>query len=66
MMVITMTVVVKMCMLMNFYYDVDAMSHLFVTLGRPWKHQTKGLFAWTGLTMMTALYIMMLQQDLLY
>ena len=64
MMVITMTVVMKM--LMNFYEDADALSHIFVTLGRLWKHQTKGLFAWTGVTMMTALFITMLQQDLLY
>ena len=63
-MVITMTVVMKM--LMNFYEDADALSHIFVTLGRLWKHQTKGLFAWTGVTMMTALFITMLQQDLLY
>ena len=59
-----MTVVMKM--LMNFYEDTDALSHIFVTLGRLWKHQTKGLFAWTGVTMMTALFITMLQQDLLY
>ena len=65
MMAITMTVVM-MCMIMNFYDNADAMSHIFVTLGRLWKHRTKGLFVWTGLTMMTALFIMMLQQDLLY
>ena len=68
MMIITMTVVM-MCTIWSWIFmtmNVDAMCHIFVTLGRPWKHGTKGLFAWTGLTMMTALFIAMLQQDLLY
>ena len=55
-----------MCMMMNFCDNVDAMSHIFVTLGRLWKHQTKGLLAWTGLTMMAVLFITMPQQDLPY